>query len=174
MPANLLRSIFSGLTTSLVLSVVFFCLLGWMIFLQTANNDTDETMKTIAEAVWPTDEVVVIQSRGRLKIADHPELPETAEVAEVAETVHPTLEKANQLYGGLQGIPLNERAEMVTTRLTADRLASVVRAFLYIVIVAILFFVRDSICNCLVVTFSLPGGRNPVAVDGVNWRKPLR
>ncbi|MEL7498260.1 MAG: protein kinase [Planctomycetota bacterium] len=47
----------AGLVTSALLSLTFYMLLGWMVFVQGARNDSGKKIQALSSAVWPPDDM---------------------------------------------------------------------------------------------------------------------
>ena len=99
---SLLGACGRGLLTSLLLSLLFFLLLGWMVFLQGAANTSREKIRGLARAVWPA----------------------------AGESETDSMERANQLFEGLTDIPEDRRADIVASRILHDQYASAPVSFL--------------------------------------------
>lgn len=110
-PKRLLQSFYSGFVIAISVSMVSFCLLGWLIFLQSSSNYTQGAIEILTEAVWPQDNTDGISE----------------------------LQQANELYGGLDSIPQVDRAELIAKRIRADHFASVTTAFGVTLIVLTVF-----------------------------------
>ncbi|MEM6468974.1 MAG: serine/threonine-protein kinase, partial [Planctomycetota bacterium] len=100
-PVSLTRSIWSGVSTAGVLSLIFYCLIGWLIFLQGANKATRHHISIIANAAWPDSGL----------------------------TKDTAMDRANRLFGGMDEIPEEQRAGAVTQRIKSDIFASATISF---------------------------------------------
>ncbi len=93
-PKSFWSALKAGITTSAVLTMVFYCLLGWMIFLQGANNSINQDVEKLTKHVWP----------------------QKTEGAKAVEL--------NDIYPGLDKIPVEKRARAISDRIEADIYAS--------------------------------------------------
>ena len=101
LPRSVLGACGRGLLTSVLMSILFFILLGWMVFLQGASNTSRGKIRGLARAVWPT-----------------------------GESQAESMERANQLFEGLEEIPEDRRADIVASRILHDQYASAPTSFL--------------------------------------------
>ena len=95
-PRSLTKATLAGLRISSILSLIFYVVSGWLVVIQGVNNYSHDKIEVISKAVWPADEDSAVVS----------------------------IENANQLFGGLNQIPVGERADVVARRIRADRYAS--------------------------------------------------
>jgi len=100
-PPTFLRSTISGFRISAFLSLIFYFLVGWLITIQGVHNYSSSNLNTMTNALWPSAE----------------------------STAGEAVEKANNLFGGLEHIPETDRAKVVARRLEADRYASLPFSF---------------------------------------------
>lgn len=95
-PKTKLQAAGIGVLTSSVILIFFYLLVGWMPLIRGATAESSERTKILAEAIWPKD----------------------GQDQEVA------IQKANELFIGLDQIPESERAEIVANRMTSDQVAA--------------------------------------------------
>ena len=100
-PKTAFQALFSGLGLAAVLSLIFYCLLGWVVFLEGSNMESKSSVRALADAVWTPDE----------------------------STEQEKINAVNEMFGGLDQIPLNERSSLVQKRLEADRFLSAFNSF---------------------------------------------
>lgn len=111
-PTSLRDAFRAGVTTAAVLGLIFYCLLGWYVFIQGADNSVYQDVEALTKLIWPPD------NGGELGPVD-----------------------LNEIYEGLDQIPEEERAAAVTRRIQADLYASAPTSFLIGMAVAIAFAV---------------------------------
>ena len=93
-PETIWRAIRAGAVTSALLASILFATLGWIPLLRITWPE--DRIKVLTEAMWQ---------------------PKGSDAAANAQA-------ANQLYAGLEDVPIEERAKVVTERLASDQLAN--------------------------------------------------
>ena len=109
---SLKASILQGTMTAILFSLVLLPLLGGIVVLQTSWNFTNGQIGTLSRAVWASEE----------KRED-------------------ALAQANLLFGGVEDIPLEERASVVAARIRMEQMGSILFASLILLIVLLIFSV---------------------------------
>jgi hypothetical protein len=111
-PKSKRAAIAYGVISSFSFSLVLYILLGWMVMAQGASNSDIYEIQLMAEVVWP---------------------PEGSK-EEASGLI-------NEIFGGLEHIPENERAAVVARRIQMDQLSSAVMTMMLLVFVIIVFTV---------------------------------
>ena len=100
-PKSIRGALRAGVVTAALLTLIFYCLLGWYVFIQGVDNSVNQDLASLTELIWPPDD-------------------KTAESSV----------DLNKIYPGLDQIPENERAEVVPRRIRSDLYASAPSSFL--------------------------------------------
>ncbi|MEO1523873.1 MAG: serine/threonine-protein kinase [Planctomycetota bacterium] len=94
-PRSILSALWAGGLTAVFVSMLGFLATGWLFVVFGVSDNATDQVKVLSEAIWP---------------------PEGA-------TTEETLERANQVFRGVEVIPVEERAKAVTDRIAADQIA---------------------------------------------------
>lgn len=95
-PKSVLHAFGAGVVISLMVVGVFAAMFGWMPLIVGISEDAKEQTRVLSQAVWAHDEVDRTNA----------------------------LKKANQLYEGLNNIPVSVRADIVADRMVVDPIAA--------------------------------------------------
>ena len=130
-PKCFLSALKSGIATSIVLSAMFYFLTGSVLFVQGSVGATGDNIAILSKSIWPPT------SESDDAVPEH--VAAKADSNSVVDSAANRLENANQLFGGVEHIPIGRRAEAVTRRITADMYASIRNTFFDTVLISLLF-----------------------------------
>jgi len=133
-PTSYWKATSAGGLTSVVLIVIFSILLGWMPLMRLTHDDSRE--KTLTQALWP--------KQGQ--DADY------------------TRRLANNMYPGLDKIPVTQRADAIAFRLHSDRLGAAPQAIAFIVFVEFCLMVPVIYGTALAYSLLKRGNNNWIAL----------
>lgn len=103
-------SLWQGLFVSSLFSLVLLPLLGWMVVLHNASAHTDRQIRTLADAVWASE-----------------------------ENQEEAIRRANELFEGTDQIPIEERAWAVASRIRMAHMGSILMSVAIMFGVLLLF-----------------------------------
>lgn len=127
-PKTLNESMIRGLLAAAIFGLVFCVTVGWVVISQTTANLTNGRIRVLAEAVWSTGEN-----------SKQPTDEMFGGAVSITRDSPSQVIKANQLFGGLEQIPESQRAQIITSRIYHDIVASGLLGFFLMLLAMSIF-----------------------------------